>query len=163
MYLFTFIVCAISTKEVFSWTTNNNNNNNILSRRDSIITTVLVTTATVTSIPPSAIATTTDDENSNGYILTSRGLKYKVTKAPDDPNSDTPTRAQKVKAKYTLYLNGFPEDTDKAMKVDSSNGLFGEKPFEFYAGVSQVIKGVSFPIIYIYTAIIMAHMIGIIE
>jgi hypothetical protein len=48
-----------------------------------------------------------------------------------------------VKAKYTLYLNGFPEDTAKASKIDSSKGVFGEKPFEFLAGVSQVIKGVS--------------------
>jgi len=77
----------------------------------------------------------------DGYVTTPRGIKYKITQPPVDPASATPDRAQKVKAKYTLYLNGFPEDTDKAVKVDSSKGIFGEKPFEFLAGVSQVIKG----------------------
>jgi len=75
------------------------------------------------------------------YITTSRGLKYKVVIPPTDPDSPLPLRAQKVKAKYTLYLNGFPEDTDTSKKIDSSKGFLGEKPFEFIAGVSQVIKG----------------------
>mmetsp|Transcript_27673 Transcript_27673/g.33654 ORF Transcript_27673/g.33654 Transcript_27673/m.33654 type:complete len:211 (-) Transcript_27673:77-709(-) len=86
----------------------------------------------------SAVAAT---DLENEYITTDRGIKYKVTSSPKDTQSPTPQRAQKVKAKYTLYLNGFPEDTDKAVKIDSSKGLFGEKPFEFLAGVSQVIKG----------------------
>ena len=42
-----------------------------------------------------------------------------------------------MKAKYTLYLNGFPDDTPNSKKVDSSKLA----PFGFVAGVSQVIKG----------------------
>jgi peptidylprolyl isomerase len=76
-----------------------------------------------------------------GYEDGPRGLRYKVIKPPMDPASPSPQRAQKVKAKYTLYLNGFPDDNPNAKKVDSSKGPFGEKPFEFVAGVSQVIKG----------------------
>ncbi|KAL7529549.1 hypothetical protein ACHAXR_003019 [Thalassiosira sp. AJA248-18] len=75
------------------------------------------------------------------YITTDRGLKYKIVTPPTDPASLTPVRAQKVKAKYTLYLNGFPADNPNAKKIDSSKGPFGDKPFEFFAGVSQVIKG----------------------
>lgn len=89
----------------------------------------------VVASPPS------HSENTDEYIATPRGLKYKTTKSPDDPESQTPERAQKVKASYTLYLNGFPEDTTSSVKVDSSKGFLGEKPFEFLAGVSQVIKG----------------------
>ena len=141
LYLFLLmVVCTISTKEVHSWTTTTTTtttttNHNVISRRDGILQTVLFTTSIMIR-PAMAI----DD----GYSVTSRGIKYKVIQEPKDVNSDTPIRAQKVKAKYTLYLNGFPEDTDKSIQVDSSNRLvFGEKPFEFYAGVSQVIKGVS--------------------
>eukprot|EP00562_Extubocellulus_spinifer_P016039 CAMPEP_0178577072 /NCGR_PEP_ID=MMETSP0697-20121206/20806_1 /TAXON_ID=265572 /ORGANISM="Extubocellulus spinifer, Strain CCMP396" /LENGTH=210 /DNA_ID=CAMNT_0020212333 /DNA_START=1 /DNA_END=630 /DNA_ORIENTATION=- len=68
-----------------------------------------------------------------------RGLKYQVTKVPRCIDCATPERAQKVKALYTLWLGGFPEDGGK--QIDSSKGILGEKPFEFYAGVSQVIKG----------------------
>mmetsp|Transcript_11046 Transcript_11046/g.20647 ORF Transcript_11046/g.20647 Transcript_11046/m.20647 type:complete len:203 (-) Transcript_11046:961-1569(-) len=75
------------------------------------------------------------------YITADSGIKYQVVTPPTDPNSPTPARGQKVKAKYTLYLNGFPADTAQAKKIDSSKGPFGEKPFEFFAGVSQVIKG----------------------
>lgn len=75
------------------------------------------------------------------FITTDKGIKYQVVAPPTDPNSPTPARGQKVKAKYTLYLNGFPDDTAQAKKIDSSKGPFGEKPFEFFAGVSQVIKG----------------------
>lgn len=46
-----------------------------------------------------------------------------------------------MKATYTLYLNGFPDSAASARKIDSSKGPFGDKPFEFVAGVSQVIKG----------------------
>ncbi len=130
--LFTLALCAL-TKHVQSWSSD------LVSRRDA--GSAVISTVMMTSIYP-ALAET-GDVDSDGYITTSRGIKYKVTKAPDDPNSDTPARAQKVKAKYTLYLNGFPEDTDKASKIDSSKGFLGEKPFEFLAGVSQVIKGVS--------------------
>lgn len=75
------------------------------------------------------------------YTTTDQGIKYKVVTPPTDPSSATPVRGQKVKAKYTLYLNGFPEDNANAKKIDSSKGPFGEKPFEFPVGVSQVIKG----------------------
>lgn len=81
------------------------------------------------------------DATEEGYITTPRGLKYKVMKPPTDSESPNPVRAQKVKASYTLYLNGFPEDTPASKKIDSSKGLFGDVPFEFVAGVSQVIKG----------------------
>jgi FKBP-type peptidyl-prolyl cis-trans isomerase len=44
-----------------------------------------------------------------------------------------------VKTSYSLFLDGFPEDGGKP--IDSSKGLFGDKPFEFNVGVSEVIKG----------------------
>lgn len=75
------------------------------------------------------------------YTTTDRGIKYKVVKPPTDPSSPTPARGQRVKATYTLYLNGFPDSAASARKIDSSKGPFGDKPFEFVAGVSQVIKG----------------------
>ena len=81
------------------------------------------------------------DMDTSSYEDGPRGLKYKVIKPPTDPNSPSPQRAQKVKAKYTLYLNGFPDSNPNAKKVDSSKGPFGEKPLEFIAGVYQVIKG----------------------
>ena len=80
-------------------------------------------------------------EVSEDYIEGPRGLRYKIVKPADDPSSSSPQRAQNVKAKYTLYVNGFPDDTPNSKKIDSSSGLFGEKPFGFLAGVSQVIKG----------------------
>lgn len=64
------------------------------------------------------------------------GLKYLVTK---EGQGSKPQRAQKVKTSYTLYLNGFNEDGGQ--KIDSSKGIFGEKPFEFNVGTSAVIKG----------------------
>lgn len=100
---------------------------------------------TALSLPLEAFAQdTTIGSTTNGeeYSISPRGVIYKVTKPPNDPTSPTPERAQKVKATYTLYLNGFPEDTPDSVKIDSSKGIFGgEKPFEFLAGVSQVIKG----------------------
>lgn len=87
--------------------------------------------------PPHALA----GDNTAGYTTTSRGLTYKVTKPPADKNSASPQRGQNVKTSYTLYVNGFPEDTPKSEKIDSSKGVLGEKPFGFLAGVSQVIKG----------------------
>lgn len=83
------------------------------------------------SMPPLVLADT----------ATERGIKSEVINPPTDPTSETPMRGQKVKAKYTLWINGFPEDTAQAKKIDSSKGPFGEKAFEFFAGVSQVIKG----------------------
>jgi FKBP-type peptidyl-prolyl cis-trans isomerase len=96
-------------------------------------------------IPLEAIAqdnTSTGNGADEQYIITPKGIKYKVIKPPNDTTSPTPKRAQKVKAKYTLYLNGFPEDTSNSVKIDSTKGILGgERPFEFLAGVSQVIKG----------------------
>ncbi len=110
---------------------------NEMSRRHLIPFLAIVTTASIADI--SSANSEIDEEV---YISTPRGLKYKVMKPPTDTDSPKPARAQKVKASYTLYLNGFPEDTSSSIKVDSSKGLFlGERPFEFLAGVSQVIKG----------------------
>ena len=66
-----------------------------------------------------------------------RGLKYLVTS--EGTGTTKPQRAQKVKTSYSLFLGGFPEDGGKP--IDSSKGMFGDKPFEFHAGVSEVIKG----------------------
>ena len=72
------------------------------------------------------------------------GLKYLITSEASDPESKKPERAQKVKTSYTLYLNGFPDDTNTdgppSQQIDSTKGIFGEKPFEFYVGTSAVIK-----------------------
>uniref|UniRef100_A0A7S1Z7X8 peptidylprolyl isomerase n=1 Tax=Trieres chinensis TaxID=1514140 RepID=A0A7S1Z7X8_TRICV len=73
-----------------------------------------------------------------GYVDGPRGLKYVVTKE-GNPEVPKPERAQEVKTSYTLYLGGFPEDGGK--QIDSSKGLFGDQPFKFLAGVSQVISG----------------------
>eukprot|EP00591_Stephanopyxis_turris_P003536 CAMPEP_0195520686 /NCGR_PEP_ID=MMETSP0794_2-20130614/17426_1 /TAXON_ID=515487 /ORGANISM="Stephanopyxis turris, Strain CCMP 815" /LENGTH=205 /DNA_ID=CAMNT_0040650097 /DNA_START=128 /DNA_END=742 /DNA_ORIENTATION=- len=104
-------------------------------RRKAIFNSVSVVSSLVLVSPNSAIATTPDISN---YIDGERGLKYLVTKEgnPDKPKAE---RAQKVKASYILTLNGFKEDGGK--EVDSSKGLFGDKPLEFFVGVSQVIKG----------------------
>jgi hypothetical protein len=66
-----------------------------------------------------------------------RGLKYLVTS--EGTGTTKPQRAQKVKTSYALFLGGFPEDGGKP--IDSSKGMFGDKPFEFHVGVSEVIKG----------------------
>lgn len=104
--------------------------------RKSFISISIATAASSTLYQLSAEADVGDD-----YVTTPRGLKYKVVKPPNDLDSPSPKRAQKVKASYTLYLNGFPEDTSSSTKIDSSKSFLGEKPFEFLAGVSQVIKG----------------------
>ena len=65
------------------------------------------------TVPPPALA------EEGEYITTDRGIKYKVVKEAD-PSSPTPVRGQKVKAIYTLYLNGFPEDTAQAKKVHTT-------------------------------------------
>ena len=111
-----------------------------VSRRDALqkvgLASLIASTPSLLVLPANA-----DDDKDKGYITTPRGLKYKVTQPPTDATSPTPQRAQNVKAKYTLYLNGFPEDTFSATKIDSSKGVFGEKPFGFMAGVGGVIKG----------------------
>jgi hypothetical protein len=111
---------------------------NQLTRRDTLQTVSLVSLVASTT-PLFLLPAHAEDD---GCITTPRGIKYKITQPPLDQTSATPDRAQRVKAKYTLYLNGFPEDPNgKAVKIDSSKGILGEKPFEFLAGVSQVIKG----------------------
>lgn len=79
-----------------------------------------------------------EEIESYDFVDGPRGLKYAVTKAPRCLDCAKPERAQKVKTQYTLWLGGFPEEGGK--KIDSSQGLLGNKPFEFYAGVQQVIK-----------------------
>jgi len=76
----------------------------------------------------------------DGYQDGPQGLKYKVT---ETGSGEKPQRAQKIKTSYTLYLNGFPDQVKNAIQIDSSkNRLLGtDKPFEFNAGVSQVVKG----------------------
>ena len=135
-----FIVICLICHSARAWSISDKTatvSNNHLSRRDTLQTIILgslIASSTSVLLLP---AYAEDD----GYVTTPRGIKYKTTQPPVDPASAIPDRAQKVKAKYTLYLNGFPKDTDKAKKIDSSKGVFGEKPFEFLAGVSQVIKG----------------------
>lgn len=65
-----------------------------------------------------------------------RGLKYLVTKEGDGP---TPVRAQKVSTKYTLTINGFPEDKG-SKQIDSNTGFLGQ-PFKVPVGVGMVVKG----------------------
>lgn len=90
---------------------------------------------------PKALAeeTTNNEIESYDFVDGPRGLRYAVTKAPRCLDCASPERAQKVKTTYTLWIGGFPEDGGK--KIDSSQGLLGNKPFEFYAGVQDVIKG----------------------
>jgi hypothetical protein len=69
-----------------------------------------------------------------------QGVQYLVT----SPGTGTvkPTRGQKVRTSYTLYLNAFPDGgNNNSKQVDSSKGFLGDKPFEFNVGVGQVIKG----------------------
>jgi len=108
-----------------------------LSRRQILVDSISTALISSTLISQTTLPAWADD----GFQTTESGIKYKVTSPATDVNSPKPVRAQKVKAKYTLYLNGFPEDNSNAKKIDSSKGPFGDKPFEFLAGVSQVIKG----------------------
>lgn len=108
-----------------------------LSRRKILVDSISTALISSTLISQTTLPAWADD----GFQTTDSGIKYKVTSPPTDVNSPKPVRAQKVKAKYTLYLNGFPEDNSNSKKIDSSKGPFGDKPFEFVAGVSQVIKG----------------------
>ncbi|KAL7552264.1 hypothetical protein ACHAWF_015496, partial [Thalassiosira exigua] len=109
----------------------------IVSRRE-LGKTIIGSGACLTSIVGSFVPPSLAEEE---YTAADRGIKYKVVTPPTDPTFPTPARGQQVQAKYTLYLNGFPDDTAQAKKIDSSKGPFGEKPFKFVAGVGQVIKG----------------------
>lgn len=75
-----------------------------VSRRQIIDRTLVGGTAAATFLVGIAPPSLADD--GEGYVTTDRGLKYKVTSPPSDPDSPTPVRGQKVKAKYTLYLKG---------------------------------------------------------
>ena len=107
-----------------------------ISRREAILSSTAAAAPFIFLNNANAATTASD---LSGFVDGPRGLKYQVVKPPQNPESATPERAQKVKAFYTLWLGGFGEDGGK--KIDSSKGILGEKPFEFYAGVSQVIKG----------------------
>lgn len=102
-----------------------------LSRRDAFLTTAGLITSTTICYPASAAT------DLSQYKDGPRGLKYLVT--VEGSGTYKPQRAQKVKTSYSLFLDGFPEDGGKP--IDSSKGLFGDKPFEFNVGVSEVIKG----------------------
>ena len=128
-FVFFTIAFLLASASVNGWS----QRSSTFTRRDFV--SVFITTSTGTFYQLSAEADT-----GNEFIITERGLKYRVMKPPNDVDSPNPKRAQKVKASYTLYLNGFPEDTS-SVKIDSSKGILGEKPFGFLAGVSQVIKG----------------------
>ena len=82
----------------------------------------------VHAFAPAAVAADT-------FVDGPRGLRYAVTAAGTGP---APARGQKVQADYTLTLGGFA-DAGGAV-VDSSSG-FLKRPFEFCAGVGEVIKG----------------------
>lgn len=102
-----------------------------VNRRDALLPLVTIGL----SVPFSAPAQAASDLSK--YEDGPRGLKYLVTTEPS--GTFTPERAQAVRVSYTLTLNGFLEDGGK--KVDSSNGVFGDKPIEFNAGIGMVIKG----------------------
>lgn len=103
-------------------------------RRDSFRATAatwLTSAMIIVAVPALA------DADLSQYKNGPRGIKYLVTNK--GTGTTKPQRAQKVKTSYSLFLDGFPEDGGKP--VDSSKGIFGDKPFEFNVGVSQVIKG----------------------
>lgn len=106
-----------------------------LSRRDAfrVTTATGLVSAMLSVVTLPALAETDLSQFKDGP----RGLKYFVTS--EGTGTTKPQRAQKVKTSYSLFLGGFPEDGGKP--VDSSKGIFGDKPFEFHVGVSEVIKG----------------------
>mmetsp|Transcript_59081 Transcript_59081/g.133777 ORF Transcript_59081/g.133777 Transcript_59081/m.133777 type:complete len:236 (+) Transcript_59081:90-797(+) len=73
-------------------------------------------------------------------IATPSGLKYIVRREGSGP---TPQRAQKVRAHYTLWLDGFngKEQVDSSRAGKRGSWLPGGGPFAFYAGTGGVIKG----------------------
>ena len=87
-----------------------------------------------TSISPSKVLAEDSGADSDGFITTESGLKYKVTKEPAD-DAATPEPGQTVKAHYTGWLDGF--DSDR--KFDSSRDR--GRPFTFSVGRGQVIRG----------------------
>eukprot|EP00548_Thalassiothrix_antarctica_P018351 CAMPEP_0194194356 /NCGR_PEP_ID=MMETSP0154-20130528/75541_1 /TAXON_ID=1049557 /ORGANISM="Thalassiothrix antarctica, Strain L6-D1" /LENGTH=258 /DNA_ID=CAMNT_0038918783 /DNA_START=56 /DNA_END=830 /DNA_ORIENTATION=+ len=123
----------------FSGQLNNNPNCKelLLNRREAAtsVTTSLIFSSLVFGRPTCSTAAVDLSQFKNGP----NGLKYLVSEAGNG-SGRKPQRGTKVKTSYTLYVNGFGEDGGK--KIDSSKGLFGEKPFEFDVGVQKVIKGI---------------------
>jgi len=70
--------------------------------------------------------------DSDGFVTTESGLRYKITK---EGTGAVPISGQTVKAHYTGWLDGF--DGDK--KFDSSRDR--NRPFSFRVGQGQVIRG----------------------
>ena len=64
-----------------------------------------------------------------------RGIKFLITK---EGNGEKPLRAQQVYTRYSLWIEGFPEDNGKP--IDSNVG-FLRRPFPVVVGVGSVIKG----------------------
>ena len=102
----------------------------LATRRDVFSTAAAVATTSSAFIGPAFASF------DNTYQEGPKGLKYLVVEPGDGPK---PQRGQKVKTSYTLWVGGWPENG--GTQVDSSKGLFGDKPFEFNVGVSQVVKG----------------------
>eukprot|EP00545_Synedropsis_sp_CCMP1620_P007943 CAMPEP_0119016012 /NCGR_PEP_ID=MMETSP1176-20130426/11768_1 /TAXON_ID=265551 /ORGANISM="Synedropsis recta cf, Strain CCMP1620" /LENGTH=214 /DNA_ID=CAMNT_0006969337 /DNA_START=49 /DNA_END=693 /DNA_ORIENTATION=+ len=132
------LVTALSTASAFSATSPRE-----INRRDAVMTT---TTAAATGLlqllvaSPVLLPATAAAVDLSQYQDGPKGIKYLVTL--EGGGTVKPQRGQKVRASYTLYLNGFPEDGDSnSRQVDSSKGLLGDQPFEFNVGVAQVIKG----------------------
>lgn len=71
------------------------------------------------------------------------GLQYQIlTAGSNNSDKDKPQRGQKIETSYTLWINGFPEDSPASKKIDSSTKpILGDSPFKVRAGVSQVIRG----------------------
>lgn len=106
-----------------------------INRRDALAAGLLTVVAPLVGPSPAAAL------DLSQYKDGPKGIKYLVT--TEGSGTVKPQRAQKVKTSYSLYLNGFPDDDDgsNSKKIDSSKGLFGDKPFEFNVGVYQVIPG----------------------
>ena len=87
--------------------------------------------------PSMALANTGDGGLSDltGFSNGPRGLRYKIIQPGE---GDPPVRAQQIKAKYTLWTEGFGEDGGK--QVDSNTGFLG-RPLSVIVGVGRVIKG----------------------
>eukprot|EP00555_Chaetoceros_dichaeta_P002802 CAMPEP_0198251120 /NCGR_PEP_ID=MMETSP1447-20131203/2065_1 /TAXON_ID=420782 /ORGANISM="Chaetoceros dichaeta, Strain CCMP1751" /LENGTH=149 /DNA_ID=CAMNT_0043936077 /DNA_START=116 /DNA_END=562 /DNA_ORIENTATION=- len=110
------------------------------SRRD-LLSTSLHKVITSSSTAFLLLNTPTSTHAATEYSKTDRGIQYLITKPPTDPSSPSPVRAQRVEAYYTLYLNGFPDDSKSSTRIDSSKSPLGNKPFKFVGGVGQVIRG----------------------
>lgn len=97
-------------------------------------------TASMTTIPALLFTDLAHAETDlSGYKEGPEGIKYLVTQVG---TGDKPQRGQKIQTSYTLWINGFPGDSPKSKKIDSSSKpVLGDQPFKVRAGVSQVIRG----------------------